>query len=370
MTDRDGCPINLSSDGTNETENTELFSLFEAIIKRSGSAPLVDLTDPSIRKALRYGVRRVVSAFNTAGGNNPFDEIVFQPRISFFINPSSDILTSGLTPDTDIDGGEGTQNLATMFGIVGQNAKWKNIKANARSMYNMEPLWVADLEAAILNIATDKVPRQPETLCLAHDGNFYIPVVARYEPFRSGKKRCYIAFIPSQSRQFAITMRSSALLTGLILSVRFRQRILPFTTELKSIQASNTAATRQMDVLCKLLHELAAIENEAVEFGLQVCRDEHDDPPLVNAFRDGPKKDELRAEILKWTTIRNTLFQKVAEARSPEKSTSPVDVANYVLDSFVDMKSMNSRFLIDVCEELLYNERVEVGGVGSLSLVA
>ena len=361
-TDRDGRPINLSSDDTNEAENTELFSLFETIIRRSGTAPLVDLTDRSIRKALRAGVRRVVSAFNMVGGNNPFDEIVFQPRISFFIYPSSDILASGLTPDTDIDGGDGTQNLATIFGITGRFTKWKNIKANALSIYNMEPLWVDDLEAAILSIATDKVPKQPETLCLANDGNFYVPIVARYEPFRSGKKRCYVAFIPSQSRRFAITTRSSTLLTGLILSVRFRQRILPIITELKGIQPSNTAAARQMDILCKLVRELVAIENEAVEFGLQIVRDEHDDPPLVSAFRDGSKKEELRAEISKWATIRNTLFQKVAEARSPERSTSPADAAEYVLESFADMRSMNSQLLTDVCEELLYNERVEVGG--------
>ncbi len=363
-TDRDGRQINLSSDDTNEAENTELFSLFETIIKHSGPAPLADLTDQSIRKALRSGVRRVVSAFNTAGGNNPFDEIVFQPRISFFIYPSADIFASGLTADTEIDGGEGTQNLATIFGITGRFTKWKNIKANALSIYCMEPLWVADLEAAIRSIASDKVPKQPETLCLANDGNFYIPIVARYEPFQNGKKRCYVAFIPSQSRRFAITQRSSTLLTGLILSIRFRQRILPIITDLKSIQPSNTAAARQMDVLSKLLRELVAIENEALEFGLGVVRDEHDDPPLVNAFRDGPKKEELRAEISKWATIRNTLFQKVVEARPPEKSTSPADAANYVLDSFADMKSMNSRFLIDACEELLYNERVEGGGSG------
>jgi hypothetical protein len=75
-TDRDGRQIDLSSDDTNETENTELFSLFETIIKRSGPAPLVDLTDQNIRKRLRSSVRGVVSASNTAGDDNPFDEIV------------------------------------------------------------------------------------------------------------------------------------------------------------------------------------------------------------------------------------------------------------------------------------------------------
>jgi hypothetical protein len=249
-----------------------------------------------------------------------------------------------------------------MFGITGRFTKWKDVKANALSIYNMEPLWIADLEAAILSIANDKVPKQPETLCLAKDNNFYIPIVARYQPFRSGKKRCYAVFIPSQSKRFAITMRSSTLLTGLILSVRFRQRILPVTMELKAIQPGNTAAARQMEILAKLLRELVAIENEAVEFGLQVVKDEHDDPPLVAAFRDGPKKDELRGEIVKWATLRNGLFQRFTEARLPERSTSPADVANYVLDSFADMKNINSRFLLDICGELLYNERVEIAG--------
>ena len=112
--------------------------------------------------------------------------------------------------------------------------------------------------------------------------------------------------------EFASTMRSSILLTGLILSVRFRQRVLPIVAELKAIRPGDAAANRRMDVLSKLLRELVAIENEAVEFGLPAVRDEHDEPPLLDAFRDGPKKEEFRREILDWAVIRNTFIENVA----------------------------------------------------------
>ena len=180
----------------------------------------------------------------------------------------------------------------------------------------MEPVWISDLEEAALKLSSNNVPIQPITLCLAKDTNFYVPIMARYELFRSGKKRCYVAFIPSQSRNFASTMRSSILLTGLILSVRFRQRVLPIVAELKAIRPGDAAANRRMDVLSKLLRELVAIENEAVEFGLPAVRDEHDEPPLGDAFRDGPKKEEFRREILDWAVIRNTFIEKVADVGS------------------------------------------------------
>ena len=94
---RDGRQVNLSSDDTLDVEDTDLFSLFETIIKRSGSTPLVDLGDQTVRKALRSGIKRIISAFNAAGINDFIDEVVFQPRISFIISPAADG-SRGLTP--------------------------------------------------------------------------------------------------------------------------------------------------------------------------------------------------------------------------------------------------------------------------------
>jgi hypothetical protein len=184
--------------------------------------------------------------------------------------------------------------------------------------------------------------------------------VARYKFYRNGVKKCYVVFVPSPNKKFAVSMRSSVLLAGLILSVRFRQRVLPIVVDLKAAQLVGGASSKQMELLLKLQRELVAIETEAVEFGLPVVRDEHDDPPMLNSFREGETKERLRGEITKWSTIRNTLFDKLSSARAPGASASPAEIANYVVDSFLNMREINSEFIQAICQELLFAERVEL----------
>ena len=359
--DQDGHDFNLTSetDDSISYENTALFSLFKTIIVKSGADPLRDIGDFTVRKLMRSGVRRISLAFLKNRGTEALGEIVFQPRISFMLSPSNGQAPVGLTPEIAIDGEDNT-TLATMFGINGQLTNWKNIKSSALSNHNTEALWVHDLEAAISSIGNDRVPLQPQSLCIGNDGNFYLPIVARYKFYRNGTKKCYVVFIPSQNKRFAVSMRSSVLLAGLILSIRFRQRILPIVIELKTVLAGGGASAKQMELLLKLQRELVAIETEAVEFGLPVVRDEHDEPPLLNSFREGETKENLRGEITKWSTIRNALFDKLANARSPGASASPTEIATYVIDSFSNMREINSEFIQTICQELLFAERVEL----------
>ena len=61
---------------------------------------------------------------------------------------------------------------------------------------------------------------------------------------------------------------------------------------------------KKAEFLQKLQQEIVLVEAEAEEFGLTPPKDEHDDPPLLNGFRDGPEKDFLREEIIKWSTAQ------------------------------------------------------------------
>jgi hypothetical protein len=45
----------LESDELHDYENTELFKLFAAIIKKSHADPLRDMTDETVRKLMRDG---------------------------------------------------------------------------------------------------------------------------------------------------------------------------------------------------------------------------------------------------------------------------------------------------------------------------
>ena len=323
--DRDAHELNLQleTDHSLYYENTELFSLFDVILKKSAPDHLLrDTSDLTTRKLMRNGVRKISWAFQKSAGRDALGEIVFQPRISFILNPSVGGTPVGLAADTSIDG-EDTRTLSTMFGINGQFTLWGDIKDVALSSHNIAALWIEEVENAISNISRNRVPVQPQTLCIGNDNNFYLPVIARYKYYRNDAKKCYVVFIPSPNKKFAVSVRSSILLSGLILSVRFRQRILPMVLELNAVQPNDNAAIKQMELLTKLQKELVSIEIEAVEFGLPVVKDEHEDPPLLNAFREGDIKEKLRDEITKWTLIRNALLDKISKARAGQNGVTP-----------------------------------------------
>ena len=94
-----------------------------------------------------------------------------------------------------------------------------------------------------------------------------------------------------------------------------------------------------------------------MEFGLDPPKDEHDDPPLLNSFRDGPEKDFMRAEILSWSGLRTMIFEKIAAAQSPDKDTTWSDAANAVTTTLSGMRDVNSVFIDRLCNELLYAEK-------------
>ena len=99
-----------------------------------------------------------------------------------------------------------------------------------------------------------------------------------------------------------------AIVLALILSVRFRQRVIPIVTDLKAMQASSNSLFKKLELLTKLQKEIIAIENESVEFGMSMPKDEHDDHPVLNSFRDGPQKDKLRDEISWWVMAKKSYF--------------------------------------------------------------
>jgi hypothetical protein len=144
----------------------------------------------------------------------------------------------------------------------------------------------------------------------------------------------------------------------LILSVRFRQRVLPLVDDLKRLDQAQDA--RKAELLQKIQNEIVLVEAEAMEFGLSPPRDEHDEPPLLSSFRDGPSKEFLRGQIVKWSTTRMRIFDTIAGARNPaDKATKWSDAAEVVIASFDSMAAINGAFIDMLCTELLYAEKIE-----------
>jgi len=117
--------------------------------------------------------------------------------------------------------------------------------------------------------------------------------------------------------------------------------------------------------LQKLQTEIVLVEAEAQEFGLNPPKDEHDEPPILDAFRDGPEKDYLREQISRWSLARVEIFDKIHDAQSPTKETSWSDAASVVSNAFAGLRAINSVFIDKLCTELLYAEKIEVPIDGS-----
>src|SRR6202000_1996066 len=98
------------------------------------------------------------------------------------------------------------------------------------------------------------LPRQTDFLCFGTDQKYYRPIIARNENFRNKNKKCYIAFIPSRDRRFNLGFKTSLLLSALILSVRFRQRVLPLTEDLKKLDQAQDP--KKAELLQKIQNEI------------------------------------------------------------------------------------------------------------------
>jgi hypothetical protein len=342
----------LENDDSLSYEETELFEFFKTILTKSAAEPLRDLNDASVRKLMRGGVRRLTLAFADNGEDEIIDEEVFQPRISFRVSAAE---ANGVKPDTPIFGEFNA--LPNIFSIASPNATWSDIKTRAAriSPSGLAPLWIVDLENAIIQVAEGGVPHQTDFLCFGNDGKFYRPIIARNEIYKSGNKKCYIAFIPSRDRRFDLSYRTSLLLSTLILSVRFRQRVLPLVTDLNK----EIPEKRKAEILQRLSAEIILVESEAVEFGLEPPKNEYDDPPILNSFRDGEAKEFIRAEIANWSNSRAAIFEIIKAAQNPEKETSWSDAAKLVSQQLGSLRSVNGSFIDKLCRELMYAEKIE-----------
>jgi hypothetical protein len=356
--DRLGRPLDLSqtAEDTSSFENTEAFSFFENLIQLSGTQPLRDLADQNVRSLLRENARRLIRAFVDMQSEAKLPEIVLQPRISFRLPSTIDSTPVKLSPNTKVLGYEAS--LSILFGIAGTESTWGAIKARCREQDDSDPLWIGDVEIAAEQVSQNLVPDQPTGLCLAKtDRKIYRVLMARFEPFRSGARVCYVVFIPSRPRSFDVRQRTSIFLSALILSIRFRQKILPFIKTIQDLRKNN-----KLDGLLRLERELHEIETESQEFGLHLPEDEEDDPPLVREFREGENKLFVQKSIQSWSISRRVLTEVFTRVREPDPNVGRIDAAiegsDVVVNELQKFQEVNGRFIQVLTEELLFTEKV------------
>jgi hypothetical protein len=345
--------LKQGSEDTSAFEDTDAFNLFKTIIERSAEQPLRDLADPDVRSILRDQARRLIRDFVEEGIGHPEPEVVLQPRISCKLPPISDDALVALSDDIEVTGNA----LRNIFGLMGSTTTWGTIKQCVRASDGPDPPWLTGLEAAALAVAKNREPDQPGGLCEGATSDvFYRVIFDRYQPYRNGARICYVTFIPTRPRRFEVKKRASTLLSALILSIRFRQRALPF------IETIGTASrTAKRDELLKFEHELHEIETEALEFGLTLRRDKDDEQPLVQALREGEGKEFAEQAIKSWTVGRAAIAVAMSRLRSSDLETraEAVHEAEKILvEELTKIRSVNGRFIEILTEEILFAEKV------------
>jgi hypothetical protein len=349
-------------------ENTQMFDCFKAIINKSREEPLRDLADSNIRSVLKTNSRTLISAFINHQVDRKLDEIVFQPRISFWLIPPANqssvssrlsSVSSRLKADTPVTGDGNV--LSRLFGLVGTETTWGMIKARCSDENGNEPAWAYEVEAAAEEVSINHEPKQPEGLHWGKgDQKFYRVIFARCDPFTSGSRLCYILFVLRSCRDFDVRERTSILLSALILSIRFRQRILPFTEKLQGLPRRE-----KINGVLEIEKKLLEIENEALEFGLQMPDDDRDEPPLLRVFREGENKLFVEQSIVSWQPSRRALAGVFKSVKITDPNVDRIQVgvdgADVVVNELKNYQQVNGKFIRVLTEELLFLEKVAAG---------
>ncbi len=340
-------------------ENTAIFHLFESLVRESRTEPLNDLADLNVRSLLRKNARDVILAFKRNEVDRKLPEVVFQSRISFLLPSPGTNLSSKLTPETLVTG-DG-ESLRAVFGIAGNETTWGKIKATAKEEDGHDPLWIGEIEAAAESVSQDLVPFQPDGLCIAKDDQKFFEVLfARYEPFRSRARICYVVFVPRRIRNFDVKQRTSILLSALILSIRFRQRILPFIDNFDKLERKD-----KLKKFLQLETEIHESEMEAQEFGMRLPMSSEDEPPVARQFRDGSNKSFVLGAIRDWQISRMILAEAFRKARTTNPGEDPIEAGvnggRIAVRELKKVRHVNDRFIQLLIGELLFVENVPSG---------
>jgi hypothetical protein len=338
---RSGKPIDaLLPPGENiQIDDSAIFDLLERMIRNAPEEPLRDVGAASTREMIREESHKLITLFLAAGPQTIVEEKSLQPRISFEL-----LAGARLSPQTPIKGYDAS--LRHLFSIETEETTWADIIQSCCTPNGGKPAWLSDIEIAAAEIMKDRTPANIANKCLL-ENVIYRVYTARYEVYKDHRRVIYIVFLPESRQPFDLTRRSSTLLSSLILSVRFREQLIPMA---KPLRAQSSA-----EILQNFYRLLLAIEMEARQFGLVVESTIPDEEsPLAAAFTDGKKRKIVRDRIRDWAPDRAAIEKMFVDEplnfRAPAEVAKGADLIANILEKTAHV---NAEFIEIIAEELL-----------------
>jgi hypothetical protein len=325
-----------------QLEQAAIFMLLEQMLENSPEEPLREITSQNTRLMLREESHKLITLFEEAGSTNVVFERSLQPRISFELPRGGTIAA-----DTPVKGYD--QSLRNLFSIETEETTWKRVVEGCCKPDKGKPGWLSDIELAAASIMADNTPIHVSNKCVLGDAVYRV-YAARYEIYKNGHRAIYVVFLPANSRPFDLTQRSSILLSSLILSVRFREQIIPMAKSLREVAVEELGAK-----LKEFYRLLVDIEIEAREFGLVIENSiPEDDSPLTAVFGDAKKKKFIMDAINDWAVDREQIEKMfVDKPVNLDSSDVAKGSADRIAGFLEKISGKNATFIEFIAEELL-----------------
>jgi TIR domain len=327
-----------------QLDDSAIFNLLEQMIRNAPGQPLRDLTAASTREMLREESHKLITLFLAAGGGTLVKETSLQPRISFELPAGA-----SLSPQTVVRGYEGSLNL--LFGILSKSEEieettWADVIKSCCTANGGKPAWLSDIEVAAAEIMEDRAPPNSANKCLL-ENVIYRVITARYQVYKDHRRVIYIVFLPESRQPFDLTRRSSTLLSSMILSIRFREQLIPMAKPL--------GAQPSAEMLQNFYRLLLAIEMEALQFGLVIeSKIPDEESPLAAAFTNNRDRNIIRDRINEWVPDRSMIEKIFVD--EPLDLKVPGDVAKgaaVIAGILEKIAHVNASFIEMIAEELL-----------------
>ena len=337
-------PKTPSPRGDDRFDDTALSELLKQMLDNVPRTPLRDTTLQNVKQDLRENACELIKLFLLTDAGALVRDQALQPRLSYELS-----LGGALTDDTVVHGFDGS--LDTLFSIATDDTSWGEIVKVSRRNGGPNPVWTSDLEAASRIIADRKNPDVFATKCVLR-GKIYRVFTARYEIYKSERRVVFIGFLPAVEKTFDLRRSSAILLSSLILSVRFREQLIPLAGPL--LQAADPTSA-----LASFHRGLLAVEIEAQQFGLSVDETSVDDAPLVSVVRDHGSRALIADGISQWMRHRRDIDAILSRTGSGHDAKADAAAIAAILQ---DIEPLNARFIETISEELLAQARSEGRG--------
>ena len=140
----------------------------------------------------------------------------------------------------------------------------------------------------------------------------------------------------------------------------FRQRILAYTDKLQELPRRE-----KINGVLEIEKRLLEIETEALEFGLKMPDNDHDEPPLTMVFREGEHKLFVEKSIVSWLASRRVLADVFKSAKIPDPNVDRiqggVEGTDVIVKELEKYHQENGKLIRVLTEELLFLEKVSAG---------